>query len=170
MPFYVTVPSFGTAIIHSGLADLLDDELPGLPGDRTGRTVLGVGPRPAAQWSLRCGHGSAEHWVEIPGLAGCGQDVAMKGVRLRTEEAGTGVFFTSRDLGIEAMDDRLLHHCIHTDPDGAGPALGEPCVGRRDPWAKPEAIVELLPLPIRSRRDDHRRGSRIPGPIRNCRN
>ena len=46
--------------------------------------------------------------------------------------------------------------------------LGNPCVGRGDPWAKPEVIVEPLPLPIRSRRDDHRRGSRIPGPIRNC--
>ena len=52
----------------------------------------------------------------------------MKGVRLRTQGVGTGVFFTARDLGIEAMDDRLLHHCIHTDPDGAGPAPGEPCV------------------------------------------
>ena len=59
------------------------------------------------------------------------------------------------------MDDRLLHHCIHTGADVAGPAPGEPCVGRRDPWAKPEAIVEPLPLPIRSRRDDHRRGSHI---------
>ena len=81
-----------------------------------------------------------------------------------------GCWFTSRDLGIEAMDDRLLHHCIHTGADGAGPAPGEPCVGERNPWAKPDAIVEPLPLPIRSRRDDHRRGSRIPGPIRNCRN
>ena len=27
--------------------------------------------------------------------------------------------------------------------------------------AKPEAIVEPLPLPIRSRRDDHRRGRHI---------
>ena len=78
--------------------------------------------------------------------------------------------FTSRDLGIEAMENRLLHHCIHTDPDGAGPAPGEPCVGRRDPRAKSAAIVEPLPLPIRSRRDDHRRGSHIPGPIRNYRN
>ena len=94
----------------------------------------------------------------------------MKGVRLRTQGAGTEVFFTSRDLGIEAMDDRLLHHYIHTDADVAGPAPGEPCVGRRDPRAKPAAIVEPLPLPIRSRRDDHRRGSRILGPIRNCRN
>ena len=85
----------------------------------------------------------------------------MKGVRLRTEELEPGSSFTSRDLGIEAMDDRLLHHCIYTDPDVAGPAPGEPCVGRSDPWAKPEAIVEPLPLPTRSRRDDHRRGSRI---------
>ncbi len=97
----------------------------------------------------------------------------MKGVRLRTEGVGTGVFVyigsnTSRDLGIEAMNDRLLHHCIHTGADVAGPAPGEPCVGRRDPWAKPDAIVG--PLPIRSRRDDHRRGSRILGPIRNYRN
>ncbi len=76
--------------------------------------------------------------------------------------------FTSRNLGIEAVDDRLLHHCIHTDADGAGPAPGEPRVGRRGPWAKPPAIVG--PLPIRSRREDHRRGSRIPGPIRNYRN
>ena len=72
-----------------------------------------------------------------------------------------GCLFTSRDLCIEAMDDRLLHHCIHTGADVAGPAPGEPCVGRGDPWAKPEAIVEPLPLPIRSRRDDHRRGSHI---------
>ena len=101
------------------------------------------------------------------------QDVAMKGVRLRTQGVGTGVLVyiggnTSRDLGIEAMDDRLLHHCVHTGADVAGPAPGEPCVGRGDPWAKPEVIVEPLPLPIRSRRDDHRRGSCIPGPIRNC--
>ena len=77
------------------------------------------------------------------------QDVAMKGVRLQPRELEPGSSFTSRDLGIEAMDDRLLHHCIHTDPDVAGPAPGEPCVGRRDPRAKPEAIVEPLPLPIR---------------------
>ena len=80
------------------------------------------------------------------------QDVEVKGVRLRTEEAGTGVFVyiggnTSRDLWIEAMDDWLLHHCIHTDADVAGPAPGEPCVGWRDPWAKPEAMVGPLPLP-----------------------
>ena len=68
------------------------------------------------------------------------------------------------------MDDRLLHHCIHTGADGAGPAHGEPCVGRSDPWAKPEAMVGPLPLPIRSRREDHRRGSHILGPIPNCRN
>lgn len=23
-------------------------------------------------------------------------------------------WLTTRDLGVEAMDDRLLHHCIHT--------------------------------------------------------
>ena len=68
------------------------------------------------------------------------------------------------------MDDRLLHHCIHTDADVAGPAPGEPCVGRRDPWAKPAVIVEPLPLPIPSRREDHGRGSHILGPIRNHRN
>ena len=96
------------------------------------------------------------------------QGVEIKVVRLRTEGVVTEVFFTSRDLGIDPVDDRLLHHCIHTDADGAGPAPGEPCVGRRDPWAKPEAIVG--PLPIRSRREDHRRGSHILGPIRNCRN
>ena len=52
------------------------------------------------------------------------------------------------------------------------PAPGEPCVGRRDPRAKPAAIVEPLPLPIPSRRDDHGRGSHILGPIgpiRSCR-
>ena len=43
-------------------------------------------------------------------------------------------------------------------------------VGRRDPRAKPEAMVGPLPLPIRSRREDHRRGSPILGPIRNYRN
>ena len=52
-----------------------------------------------------------------------------------------GCWFTSRNLGIEAMDDRLLHHCIHTDADVAGPAPGEPRVGRGDSWAKPAAIV-----------------------------
>ena len=57
---------------------------------------------------------------------------------------------------------------FHTGADGAGPAPGEPCVGRSDPRAKPEAIVG--PLPIRSRRDDHRRGSHIPCPIRSYRN
>ena len=56
------------------------------------------------------------------------QDVAMKGVRLQPRELEPGSSFTSRDLGIEAMDDRLLHHYIHTDADGAGPAPGEPCV------------------------------------------
>ena len=95
-------------------------------------------------------------------------DADLQEVHLRTGELAPGCWFTSRDLGIEAVDDRLLHHCIHTDPDGAGPAHGEPCVGRRDPRAKPEAIVE--PLPIPSRRDDHRRGSHILGSIRNCRN
>ena len=78
----------------------------------------------------------------------------MKGVRLQPRELEPGSSFTSRDLRIEAMDDRLLHHCIHTDADAAGPAPGEPCVGRRDPWAKLEAIVEPLPLPIRSRREE----------------
>ena len=95
MPFYVTVPSFGTAIIHSGLADLLDDELPGLPGDRTGRTVLGVGPRPAAQWSLRSGMGPGSDGTRFLSR----QDVVMKGVRLRTEEVGTGVLVHITGLG-----------------------------------------------------------------------
>ena len=97
------------------------------------------------------------------------QDVEMKGVRLQPRELAPESSFTSRDLGIEAMDDRLLHHCIPTDADAAGPAPGEPCVGRRDPRAKPAAIVEPLPLPIRSRRNDHGRGSHILGPIRSCR-
>ena len=57
---------------HCRRVQIVVGKLPGLPGDRTGRTVLGVGPRPAAQWSLRSGHGSAEPWVEIPGSAGCG--------------------------------------------------------------------------------------------------
>ena len=82
------------------------------------------------------------------------QDVEMKGVRLQPRELEPGSSFTSRDLGIEAMDDRLLHHCIPTDADVAGPAPGEPCVDQRDPRAKPAAIVEPLPLPIRSRREE----------------
>ena len=52
-----------------------------------------------------------------------------------------GCLLTSRDLGIEAMDDRLPRHRIHTDSDVAGPVSG-----------------------------DHRRGNHIPGPIPNCRN
>ena len=48
--------------------------------------------------------------------------------------------------------------------------LGNHALAGRDPRAKPEAIVEPLPLPIRSRREDHRRGSHILGPIRNHRN
>ena len=100
-------------------------------------------------------------------------DADMQEVHLRTGKLAPESSFTSRDLGIEAMDDRLLHHCIYTDvnatPLGQVLLLGS-LVGRRDPRAKPEAIVEPLPLPIRSRRDDHWRGSRIPGPIRSCRN
>ena len=55
-------------------------------------------------------------------------------------------------------------------PMGQVLLLGSHALAGVIPRAKPEAIVEPLPLPIRSRRDDHRRGSRIPGPIRNYRN
>ena len=66
------------------------------------------------------------------------------------------------------MDDRLLHHCIHTGADGVSVLLlGSHALAGVILWAKPEAIVG--PLPIRSRRDDHRRGSHIPGPICNYR-
>ena len=102
----------------------------------------GIGQRSPARRSLRRGHGCSEPWDEIPGPSGCGP----AGSPPTTGELAPESSFTSRDLWIEAMDDRLLHHCIHTDPDGAGPAPGEPCVGRGDPWAKPEAIVEPLPL------------------------
>ena len=33
-------------------------------------------------------------------------------------------WLTTRDLGVEAMDDRLLHHCIHTGADVGGLLLG----------------------------------------------
>ena len=42
---------------HCSRIQIVVGKLPGLPGDRTGRTVLEVGPRPAARRSLRSGHG-----------------------------------------------------------------------------------------------------------------
>ena len=141
---------------HCRRVQIVVGKLPGLPGNRT----WSFGP-----WRSNQGMGQHEgKGGRAPPDGRCGadmgprsdgtrflsrQDVVMKGVRLRTQGVGTEVFFTARDLGIEAMDDRLLHHCIHTGADGAGPAPGEPCVGRRDPRAKPAVIVEPLPLPIR---------------------
>ena len=96
----------------------------------------------------------------------------MKGVRLQPRELEPGCWFTSAvthhgTWGLRRWITGCSTIAFTPTPMGQVLLLGS-LVGRRDPRAKPAAIDE--PLPIRSRRDDHRRGSPIPGPIRNCRN
>ena len=98
-------------------------------------------------------------------------DVAMKGVRLRTEEAGTWRVRSHHGTwGLMRWMIGCSNIAFPPTPMGQVLLLGSHALAGVIPRAKPAAIVEPLPLPIRSRRDDHRRGSPILGPIRNYRN
>ena len=170
---------------HCGRVQIAVSKLPSSPGNRTsafgiwssnqGMDQLGEG---TSRRSFRSGHGPWERWVQVPEPAGCG-NVGCWSPDPASWRRSVGLQHGTRGLrewmnGCSAIDSFTIAFTsaftpVSTPTPVGGLLLGNHALAGVIPGRSRRPLSGRSRCPPAPRRDDHRRGSHIPGPIRNCR-